>query len=258
VAPGAQLQGYSGFDVNNYITRPADDSFGSGDFTITGWYKFAGPISDTETIFIKQDPVTEHYIRLVCDQNLGGRMMLQINDVGDLSAEYSVIFSQSDINTTWNHLVVTRVDDEISIYINGVSRSAVDNSIGEDDVHDYDLSFGGDFIFGVLPADSTSGFRNPWKGDLALWKVSGRTGITQTQVDRLYRDEATLFQHHAQCTLTGVDPQINALAFDEHTNLLHVGTNQSRDVFSGLERVDSVDQPVTTAISVHNELVAEQ
>ena len=260
VAPGAQLQGYSGFDVNNYITRPADDSFGSGDFTITGWYKFAGPISDTETIFIKQDPVTEHYIRLVCDQSLGGRMMLQINDVGDLSAEYSVIFSQSDINTTWNHLAITRVDDKINIYINGVSRSAVGNSIGEDDVHDYDLSFDGDLVFGILPGQLTDNdrFRNPWKGGLALWKVSSSTGITQTQIDRLYQDEATLFQHHAQCTLTGQDVQINALDFDHDTNLLHVGTNQSRDVFSGLERVDSIDQPVTTAISVCQDLVAEQ
>ena len=51
---------------------------------------------------------------------------------------------------------------------------------------------------------------------------------------------------------------MKALAFDDSTNVLHVGTPSGRSEFQGLNRINNTTTAVTTAISASNELVAEQ
>ena len=74
----------------------------------------------------------------------------------------------------------------------------------------------------------------------------------------MYDEEKVLFQENAKCTLHGSSDAVTALAYDDSTNLLVVGTSSGRSDFSNLKRVDHSTLAVTTAISAHDGLIAQQ
>ena len=74
----------------------------------------------------------------------------------------------------------------------------------------------------------------------------------------MYEDEKHLFQENAKCTLYGSSDAVTALAYDEDTELLHVGTSSGRSDFQGLRRINNTTTAVTTAISASDDLIAEQ
>lgn len=91
----------------------------------------------------------------------------------------------------------------------------------------------------------------------ALLRISA-TAPTAEQIKKIYNDEKFLFQDNAQATLYGTSDAVTALAHDDATDLLHVGTSAGRSVFSGLRRVSNTANAVTTAISASNGLIAEE
>jgi hypothetical protein len=91
---------------------------------------------------------------------------------------------------------------------------------------------------------------------LALLRISA-TAPTAEQIAKIYNDEKPLFQENAQATLYGTSNAVTALAYDDDTELLHVGTSAGRSVFQGLRRVDNTTDAVGAAISASNGLVAE-
>jgi hypothetical protein len=91
---------------------------------------------------------------------------------------------------------------------------------------------------------------------LALFRISA-TVPTAEQIAKMYRDEKHLFQEGAQATLYGTSDAVTALAYDDDTELLHVGTSAGRSVFQGLRRVNNTTDAVGAAISASNGLVAE-
>jgi hypothetical protein len=95
----------------------------------------------------------------------------------------------------------------------------------------------------------------PYDGSLALLRISA-TAPTAAQIAKIYNDEKYLFQDGAQATLYGASDAVTALAYDDATDLLHVGTSGGRSVFQGLRRVDNTTTAVGTAISASNNLVA--
>ena len=98
------------------------------------------------------------------------------------------------------------------------------------------------------PANNTS---------LALFRMSASAPSAE-QVKKIYEDEKCLFHENAKATLYGSSDAVTALAFDDTTNLLHVGTSAGRSEFQGLCRINNTTDAVTTAISASNGLVAEQ
>ena len=114
--------------------------------------------------------------------------------------------------------------------------------------------------FGEIPGyvgkhihDTSSSF----EGSIALLRIS-KTAPTADQIAKIYRDEKVLFQDGAQATLHGTSDAVTALAYDEKTELLHVGTSSGRSDFSGLRRINNTTTAITTSISAHNNLIAEQ
>ena len=99
-------------------------------------------------------------------------------------------------------------------------------------------------------------------GKIALAKISG-TVPSPEQIAKIYNDEKHLFQENAKATLYAASPAsgspdaVTALAYDDATDLLHVGTDNGRSVFQGLRRVDNTTDAVGAAISASNGLVAE-
>ena len=86
----------------------------------------------------------------------------------------------------------------------------------------------------------------------------GAGAISAEQIKKIYDDERWLFQENAKCTLYGSSDAVTALAYDEVTDQLHVGTSSGRSDFQGLRRINNTTTAVTTAISAHDEFIIEQ
>ena len=100
-------------------------------------------------------------------------------------------------------------------------------------------------------------YGNPFIGKLSLIRWSA-TAPSAEQIKKIYEDEKVLFQENAQATLYGSSDAVTALAYDDSTDLLHVGTSAGRSVFQGLRRVDNTTTAVGAAISASNGLVADE
>ena len=88
-------------------------------------------------------------------------------------------------------------------------------------------------------------------------RISGSAPSAE-QVKKIYEDEKVLFQENAKATLYGSSDAVTALAYDDDTDLLHVGTSSGRSDFQGLRRINNTTTAVTTAITAQNEFIIEQ
>jgi hypothetical protein len=73
---------------------------------------------------------------------------------------------------------------------------------------------------------------------MALWRI-GATAASANQIGKIYKDELALFQPNAQCTLAGSSTAVTALAYDQNTDLLQVGTSWGVTAFNNLVQVSS-------------------
>jgi hypothetical protein len=239
VAPGADLVAYSGFSANDYLVQPynADLDFGTGDFCVMGWFK--------------QSPTTNFHNYL----SRGGRINVYVDAATSLlnfrvtdGTIFMNCLSTSVIdNDTWTFFVGVKSDGTTYNYINGkLEQTANYRQVG---------SLDGEFITHIGRSHDPS---DPRPADtLALWRISA-TAPTPEQIAKIYRDEKPLFQQGAQATLYGTSDAVTALAYDQKTELLHVGTASGRSDFSGLRRINNTTTAITTSISAHNNLIAEQ
>ena len=78
------------------------------------------------------------------------------------------------------------------------------------------------------------------------------------QIKKIYEEEKVLFQENAKATLYGSSDAVTGLAYDDDTDLLHVGTSSGRSDFQGLRRINNTTTAVTTAITAQNEFIIEQ
>jgi hypothetical protein len=92
---------------------------------------------------------------------------------------------------------------------------------------------------------------------MALLRLSA-TVATAEQIAKIYNDEKHLFQENAKATLYGSSDAVTALAYDDDTELLHVGTSAGRSEFQGLRRVNNTTDAVGTAISASNGFIVEE
>ena len=94
-------------------------------------------------------------------------------------------------------------------------------------------------------------------GSMALFRYS-KSAPSSEQIKKMYEDEKVLFQENAKATLYGSSDAVTALAYDEVTDQLHVGTSSGRSDFQGLRQINNTTDAVTAAISASNNLVAEK
>jgi len=213
----------------------SDLDFGTGDFCVMGWMK-AVDTGATYQYFCGRGTSTEkQWLRINTDDTLSVLC-------GSTQHTSSAVVPYG----TWAFVVLVRSSGVLKAYINNVEFISASNS------QDLTLS---DATFRV--AHRTLQLVNNFQGSLALWRISG-TAPTAEQIAKIYRDEKVLFQEGAQATLYGTSDAVTALAYDDTTELLHVGTSSGRSVFQGLQRVDNTTDAVGTAISASNNLVVEE
>ena len=93
--------------------------------------------------------------------------------------------------------------------------------------------------------------------DITMFRTSNTLPNAQ-RIKRSYEQERPLFAANAKATIAGSDEYVRAIAYDDSTDELHVGTLDGRSVFRGLNRIDSTSDEVSNVISASNGLVAER
>jgi hypothetical protein len=241
VATGAELVGY-GFSANNYLLQPynSDLNFGTGDFSISAWVQLPTAGSPTRGIICEREG-TDY-----------GWQFFQYNSrfyfyVGSTSAPAytSQAYSNYDV---WYNVVVGVKSGKIFIYVNGEYNVEVAGTPTTVTATDAVLSVG-------VQTNATS---EPFTGgQIALLRISA-TAPSEEQIAKMYNDEKHLFQPNAKAVIGGTSDAVTALAYDDDTELLHVGSSWGRSVFQGLNRVEFSSDVVTTAISASNGFIVEE
>ena len=242
VATGADLVAYSGFSAANYLEQPynADLNFGTGDFSISGWFYKNGTDGNSAMFWRGRD-----------SYNAGGHMMLVLSGgevycySSNTAAWNNHIQGTTAISTgVWTHLCWTRSGGSNKVYINGdlASTSTDSTSLIDNEA--------------VCRLGARQNGNDSSDGKQALWRVSA-TAPTAAQIKEIYEAEKPMFQENAKCTLNGSSDAVQCMAYDDSTDLLHVGTSGGRSTFQGLVRVDETSIN-TTEISAQGGMIVEE
>jgi len=229
----------------NYLEMPYNNAFdfGTGDFAIVGWIKEAAN-SAVETILDRDSATTAQRFTLAV--NASGFLTFTCDD--DTTARTATSNRVVD-NDVWTHFVALYDGaGDVKIYLNG----ALDDT--ETGSALLTLNNASAVLRVGLAVDGAEPLAN---GSLALLRISA-TVPSDSQIAKIYNDEKVLFQENAQATLYGASDAVTALAHDDATGILSVGTSAGRSDFQGLRRVANTTTAVSTAISASNGLIVEQ
>jgi trimeric autotransporter adhesin len=239
VATGADLVAYSGFSASNYLEQPynSDLDFGTGDFSISFWFK---PVSGNayQALFHRDSLIASPANSLLIDTGVGFAPRYIIG------SGYIITGSALPTNT-WSFIVMKKDAGVGMVYVNGILEGSIINP--SNITNTSAVTRVGGRTNDVYPLTTSS---------LALFRMSA-TAPTAEQIAKIYNDEKVLFQENSQATLYSSSDAVTALAYDDDTELLHVGTSAGRSVFQGLRRVDNTTDAVGAAISASNGLIAE-
>jgi hypothetical protein len=233
VATGAELVGYSGFsNSTNYLAQPynSDLDFGTGNFSISGWINFTG--SATRNIITRTNGTNGLIL-----QSTGKRLRLRIHNSGDFLAYFNDVLEPN----VWNHFVILRKNGYVTAFLNGKEE---DSGISDDMSH-------------TVSVNSPMTLSENSVDTLALLRMSS-TAPSAEQIYKMYNDEKYLFRENAKATIYGTSSHVQAVAYDDVMDHLHVGTTEGRSVFQGLNRVDNTTNAISTALSASNGIVAEE
>ena len=245
VATNTDLKYYSNWSLSNYLYQPynADLNFTS-EMSIMFWAKnwqqghdllHRGPADtrNSATSFL-----------LYCDAGYDYRFTLSNNGSNEYNTEI-----QLDGNLSgWQFVCFKFQRPTVTAFLNGELKTT--NSEVDFDIFSQATDQNGLYI-GLGPIGTSDSSLQ-----LALLRISA-TAPSPEQIKKIYEDEKVLFQENAQATLYGSSDAVTALAYDDSTELLHVGTSSGRSVFQGLKRIDNTTDAVGSAISASNGLVAE-
>lgn len=219
VAAGAQLVAYSGFTAANYLEQPysANLDFGTGDFGI-GWWEFQNNASQQQVRMSRGTAAAVNSFDIRVDSSLTYKFIAAATSINSGISQIT-----GDVFCFW-----VREAGVIKFYLNGALVYSVANSTN--------LTL----LDAPLRVGTNSGSSPIWTGvtKMTLLRLSA-TAPSADQIAQIYRDELPLFQPGAQCTIAGTSTAVTALAYDESTDLLHVGTSWGRSAFKGLRRTES-------------------
>jgi hypothetical protein len=249
VATGADLVSYGPFNNNNNLRQPynSDLNFEQNDFSIMFWVYDTGV--DQHCTLISRDEREFDISRLA--NAYGNKLRIYTrNSSEDLRAPDSA--SALPQNKWVCVCVVYTGGNTKKVYLDGVLDNTITGTDGEYDIDStsYGMTIGARTTNGVYNYSATG-------VQLALIRISGSAPSAE-QVKKIYDDEKHLFQENAKCTLYGSSDAVTALAHDDDTDLLHVGTSSGRSDFQGLRRINNTTTAVTTAITAQNEFIIEQ
>jgi len=166
----------------------------------------------------------------------------------------NITTTSSSVHSTgvWNHVAAVFTEgNTCRIYVNG-------NLVAGPSTHNYNITGSNSQELSIGVRKESGSFIHPSeRTEIALTRVGGSSPSPE-QIKKMYEDEKCLFHENAKCTLYGSSDAVTALAYDDKTNLLHVGTSSGRSDFRKLRRINNTTTGITTAISASKGLIAEQ
>lgn len=255
VATGADLVAYSGFYASNYLEQPynADLDFGTGDFSIMGWFKSTETSTSTKQLFERGDRAGGFsgggQISIEMDGAVtAGALEINITDDDFATVDTARTPSVYD-DGVWRRVTFTKSGTSLEIRVNGVLEVAttITAALGSLNNTAATMTFGARPA-GALPFDT---------GSMALWRISA-TAPTAAQDKAIYEAEKGLFTESAKAVLPA--DAVTALAFDDETKTLKIGTASGMAEMQegSLVIVDQDAVAVTTFISSSDELEIKQ
>jgi len=248
VATGADLVAYSGFSTTgskvNYLHMPynSDLDFDTS-FCFMGWIKVNAAVGTQD----------QHFFDMINADNSSNRVNIFYQHSTN---NFTVVPSNGGSNIAsatiqfgkWYHVVALANAATTDIYVNGKLSGTGAGGFNHTWPNGY-VTLGTRF----QEYNSSAYGLN---GSMALIRLS-KSIPSPEQIAKIYEDEKVLFQENAKATLYGSSDSVTALAYDDDTELLHVGGPQGRSVFQGLRRIDNTTDAVGSAISASNGMVAE-
>ena len=139
------------------------------------------------------------------------------------------------VNTdSWNKVDIVRKSNVGSVWINGLQQVSGSHSGNMTDTS---------AKLTVCNRGYYSPHNQGFPSGIALFRVSA-TAPSAEQITKMYNDEKHLFQENAKATLYGTSDAVTALAYDDDTELLHVGTSAGRSDFQGLRRINNTTRAI--------------
>ena len=252
VMPGADLVGYSGWSASNYLRQPYNTAlnFGTGSYSVMGWFKTDA--TNSTGVITQNGPsdADENLMVYIAPSTYGIYF-----DYG-VSSEYAYLSQATDralvADTTWHHFVChVSAGGAPKIYVDGVDKAL---TVGGNAPSTF--TFDTDYLLNIGTGRGTDN-SIPFGGSIALLRISA-TVPSPEQIKKIYNDEKHLFQENAKCTLYGTSDAVTALAYDDDTELLHVGTSAGRSDFQGLRRINNTTRAIGTAISAVDGFIVEE
>ena len=245
VATGAELVGYSGFSTSNYLLQPYNAALNfTNEFSISFWVKNWSAGQDLLHRGPGQTRNSKTSFHMYCDGGYDYRLTLTSNG----SSEQNFEIPLSGNLTGWQNVCFTLTPGgAVRGYLNG--RLEFTGAFTGTNIFTQATDQNGLYI-GDGPVSAAFG------GSLALLRLSA-TAPSAEQIKKIYNDEKHLFATNAKATIAGTSDAVTALAYDDDTELLHVGTSAGRSVFQGLNRVDNTTDAVGAAISASNGFIVE-
>ena len=253
VATGAELMAYGPFTESNYFRQAynSDLNFGSDAFSFSVWIK-PDTNSPVGRILNRVQDTNNRRWEIYTD-NTVENIVFYTRDGS--AASYVATDEHATPLDVWTHVYAVREQNgDMKIYING--RMDTYERIGSTNnpaIRGLTSTTAELLVGNAVDWDSN----RPFDGQLALLRISA-TAPTVEQVKKIYDDEKKLFAENAKCTLYGTSDDVKAIAYDDTTDVTHVGTSSGRSDFNGLVRINNTTTAVTTEISASNGLIAEQ
>ena len=245
VATGADLVAYSGFTTTNHLEQDDNHQFTNGDFCFMFWVNLTAAGNNNQT-----------FIDMSSSDGGVGNPRMRIHQMTSPTGSVrlytdsaNVVSTSNIIGRGWTFITgIRRISNKgMEIYINGVLEKRGAGGSTNFNTASGQLSIG-------LDGDGTDPLDN---GSITLVRSSA-TAPTPEQVSKIYHDEKVLFAPNAKCTIYGTSSDVNAVAYDDGTGILHAGTGQGRSEFNGFVRINNTTDAISTAVSASNGLVVEE
>ncbi len=247
VEAGAELSCYGGnWSSTNYLWQPYNpDMDFTNEISIMCWVKdwsssrsllHRGPDTtrNSQTSFYLYNDST-HDIRFTLTSN------------GSSENNYEIELARN--LTGWHHICFTLKGGSVLGYLDGVLKVAG--------------SFSGNIFSqasnknGLYIGRGPVGSAFSAAGKLSLLRISSSAPDSH-DVRLIYKDERSLFQPGAKCTLYGTSDDVTAIAYDRSTDIFHAGTSSGRSDFNRLIRINNTTTAVADQIAAAGGIIAEQ
>jgi len=239
VAPNAELVAYSNWSSSNFFKGRyfnSDDDPGGGDHSVKAWVKTT--VSHTGIIWsVRNASNPSSWLQFWVN---GGNI-----EYGSSSARLTKNYVIDD--GRWHCLYGVKTSSAIRLYVDGIE-------VGSTSTTGSDPALDSNSIFRIGNHYDNN---HHFQGSLALISYE-LSAPSAEMIKRMYEEEKLLFRENAKCTLHGTSDVVTAIAHDDISNTLHVGTSSGRSEFRGLNRINNTTTAVTSAIAASDELVAEQ